>query len=152
MVTRQGHSVEMVLPGQTLSIDEEPSPQIQVRHYRLAVKPTRAPPKFIPFQTFPAYNVKDPPNAWKHLVLLATSMVLVFSTWFSATAALPQLKDRWDLSQNQASFLTIGMTGFELRRCSSDFGIKTESLTKQRFSLAMLSQHYRLLALEYLTP
>jgi hypothetical protein len=142
----------MVLPSQSLSIDEEPSPQIQVRQYRLALKPTRAPPKFIPIQTFPAYDVKDPPNAWKHLVLLATSMVLVFSTWFSATAALPQLKDRWDLSQNQASFLTIGMTGLSSERVLVFISALTVSLTKQRFSLAMSSQHYRLLALEYLTP
>jgi len=36
-------------------------------------------------------------------------MVLAMTTWFSATAVLPQLKDLWDLNATQGSWLTISV-------------------------------------------
>lgn len=50
----------------------------------------------------------DPPEAWRHLALLALGMVMVFSTWFSVTAAIPQLQVKWHLSSGEESLLTIG--------------------------------------------
>jgi len=36
-------------------------------------------------------------------------MVLSMATWFSASAVLPVLRDRWELSSTSASWLTIAM-------------------------------------------
>ncbi|MEM9516958.1 MAG: MFS transporter [Actinomycetota bacterium] len=43
----------------------------------------------------------------RELILLAASMVLAMSTWFSTAAVLGQLRIDWDLSRAQASWLTI---------------------------------------------
>ncbi len=51
----------------------------------------------------------DPPGRWAALARLATAMILSMTTWFSASAVLPQLRDRWDLSTNTGSWLTIAV-------------------------------------------
>ena len=43
------------------------------------------------------------------LALLALALVLSMSTWFSATAVVPQLRDEWGLSNNGAAWLTIAV-------------------------------------------
>jgi MFS family permease len=43
------------------------------------------------------------------LVLLALALVLCMSTWFSATAAIPQLRMEWNLSDSAAAWLTIAV-------------------------------------------
>jgi MFS family permease len=43
------------------------------------------------------------------LVLLALTLVLSMSTWFSATAVIPQLDARWELSGSSAAWLTIAV-------------------------------------------
>jgi MFS family permease len=43
------------------------------------------------------------------LALLAAALVLSMSTWFSATAALPQLRADWDLGGTAAAWLTIAV-------------------------------------------
>lgn len=43
------------------------------------------------------------------LVLLALTLVLSMSTWFSATAVIPQLDARWGLSGSAAAWLTIAV-------------------------------------------
>jgi MFS family permease len=43
------------------------------------------------------------------LALLAAALVLSMSTWFSATAALPQLRDEWSLGGTAAAWLTIAV-------------------------------------------
>lgn len=43
------------------------------------------------------------------LALLALTLVLSMSTWFSASAVIPQLRVRWDLSDNAAAWLTIAV-------------------------------------------
>src|SRR5215203_6499628 len=46
---------------------------------------------------------------WRALVLLATTLVLSMSTWFSASAVIPQLRVQWDLSDGAAAWLTIAV-------------------------------------------
>jgi MFS family permease len=43
------------------------------------------------------------------LAFLAVTLVLSMSTWFSATAVVPQLRSEWDLSRGEASWLTIAV-------------------------------------------
>ncbi|MDX1624492.1 MAG: MFS transporter [Gemmatimonadota bacterium] len=51
----------------------------------------------------------DPSARWRALAVLAGAMVLAMTTWFSATAALPQLVERWDLSATASAWLTIAV-------------------------------------------
>jgi MFS family permease len=46
---------------------------------------------------------------WGALATLALAMVLSMSTWFSASAVLPALRDRWALSSGEGSLLTIAV-------------------------------------------
>lgn len=46
---------------------------------------------------------------WRALVLLAVTLVLSMSTWFSASAVLPQLREMWELSPTAAAWLTIAV-------------------------------------------
>jgi MFS family permease len=48
-------------------------------------------------------------DRWRALVLLAITLVLSMSTWFSASAVIPQLKEAWDLSPRVAPWLTIAV-------------------------------------------
>jgi MFS family permease len=51
----------------------------------------------------------DPTGRWSQLAILAGSMVLSMTTWFSASAVLPQLREQWTLSTTVASWLTISV-------------------------------------------
>ncbi len=53
--------------------------------------------------------VGAPAGRWGQLAVLALSMVLSMTTWFSATAVLPQLREEWDLSTAASSWLTISV-------------------------------------------
>ncbi len=53
--------------------------------------------------------VDDPPGRWSALARLAVGMVLAMTTWFSASAVLPQLREEWDLSSTAGSWLTIAV-------------------------------------------
>lgn len=46
---------------------------------------------------------------WLALSLLATVLVLSMSTWFSASAVVPQLQTQWGLSAHTAAWLTIAV-------------------------------------------
>src|SRR5215203_1925824 len=46
---------------------------------------------------------------WRTLTLLAATLVLAMSTWFSASAVIPQLRVQWDLSDSAAAWLTIAV-------------------------------------------
>lgn len=46
---------------------------------------------------------------WRVLVILALALVLSMSTWFSATAVIPQLRDEWRLPDGAAAWLTIAV-------------------------------------------
>ncbi|HEX9683945.1 MAG TPA: hypothetical protein VGA13_12745, partial [Acidimicrobiales bacterium] len=56
-----------------------------------------------------AVTVDDPPQQWRELALLATPIVLSMTTWFSASAVLPQLKSAWGLSTAAGSWPTIAV-------------------------------------------
>ena len=43
------------------------------------------------------------------LALLAAALVLSMTTWFSATAVVPQLRAEWDLGNTAAAWLTIAV-------------------------------------------
>lgn len=53
--------------------------------------------------------VGEPPGQWAALARLALAMVLAMTTWFSASAVLPQLRRQWDLSAGEGSWLTIAV-------------------------------------------
>jgi MFS family permease len=46
---------------------------------------------------------------WSALALMAITLLLSMSTWFSASAVIPQLQEHWELSAGQASWLTIAV-------------------------------------------
>jgi MFS family permease len=46
---------------------------------------------------------------WLALALMATTLVLSMSTWFSASAVLPQLRGMWNLSPGTSAWLTIAV-------------------------------------------
>jgi MFS family permease len=54
-------------------------------------------------------SVADPAGRWAALWILAGAMVLSMSSWFSATAVVPQLREEWQLSAAGASWLTISV-------------------------------------------
>ncbi len=41
------------------------------------------------------------------LSVLAFGLMLAMTTWFSTSAVLPELRDRWDLSTNASSLLVV---------------------------------------------
>ncbi len=49
------------------------------------------------------------PGRWSALALLAVTLVLSMTTWFSASAVTPQLREEWDLSSTAAAWLTIAV-------------------------------------------
>ena len=48
-------------------------------------------------------------DAWRALGLLALALVLSMSTWFSASAVLPQLRENWDVGTAAGAWLTIAV-------------------------------------------
>src|SRR5215207_345524 len=50
-----------------------------------------------------------PTGRWRALTLLAITLVLSMSPWFSASAVVPQLRAEWDLSDGAAAWLTIAV-------------------------------------------
>lgn len=53
--------------------------------------------------------VADPAGRYLPLGLLTVALVLGISTWFSATAVIPQLAEAWDLSATAQAWLTISV-------------------------------------------
>ena len=63
-----------------------------------------------------------PAGRWRALALLATVAFLEMSTWFSASAVLPQLRAAWGVSAAAGAWLTISVqlgfvAGALLSRC-----------------------------------
>ena len=50
-----------------------------------------------------------PTGRWHALALLSFTLVLSMTTWFSASAVIPQLRVQWDLSDSAAAWLTIAV-------------------------------------------
>lgn len=55
-------------------------------------------------------NDGENPGRWRALLLLAVTLVLMMSTWFSASAVIPQLREAWELSPSAAAWLTIAVS------------------------------------------
>lgn len=51
----------------------------------------------------------DPPGRWRSLAVLALATLLSMSTWFSASAVLPQLRHLWHLGDGGAAALTLAV-------------------------------------------
>jgi MFS family permease len=63
----------------------------------------------------PAPEMPERDGRRRALVLLALALVLSMTTWFSATAVIPQLREEWHLSTTTTSWLTISVQlGFVL--------------------------------------
>jgi MFS family permease len=82
-------------------------------------------------------NLKDPPDRWRALAQLAVAAVLAMTTWFSATAVLPQLRSEWNLSSTAGALLTI----------SVQLGFVVGALTSAGLNLADLIPPRRLFLL-----
>jgi MFS family permease len=50
-----------------------------------------------------------PLGQWRALALLSVTLVLAMTTWFSATAVIPQLRSEWSLSTSAGAWLTIAV-------------------------------------------
>lgn len=57
----------------------------------------------------PGPEMSDPEGRWAALAFLAVAIVLSMTTWFSASAVLPELRARWGLSTQESSWLTISV-------------------------------------------
>lgn len=57
----------------------------------------------------PATPEGDPPARWQALTVLAIAMLLGMTTWFSATAVVPQLRELWSLGAGGAALMTIAV-------------------------------------------
>ncbi|MES1929118.1 major facilitator superfamily protein [Salinisphaera dokdonensis CL-ES53] len=53
--------------------------------------------------------MQDPPGRWRALIILASAMLLGMTTWFSATAVVPQLRDLWTLTSAESAWMTIAV-------------------------------------------
>ena len=53
--------------------------------------------------------VAAPQGRTRTLLILAAALVLSMSTWFSASAVIPQLREEWGLSDGGAAWLTIAV-------------------------------------------
>lgn len=51
----------------------------------------------------------DPTGRWRALAILALASLLAMTTWFSASAVLPQLKLLWNLGPTTGALLTIAV-------------------------------------------
>lgn len=54
-------------------------------------------------------EMKDPEGRWRALALLAFAAFLEMTTWFSASAVLPQLRAAWGVSPEAGAWLTISV-------------------------------------------
>ena len=53
--------------------------------------------------------VESAPGRARALGLIVVALVLAMTTWFSASAVVPQLRDEWSLSNSSAAWLTIAV-------------------------------------------
>jgi MFS family permease len=52
---------------------------------------------------------RDDSGRWRTLGLLSMALILSMTTWFSASAVIPQLREEWALSTGAAAWLTIAV-------------------------------------------
>ena len=51
-------------------------------------------------------NDDTDPRRWRALARVSLAVLLGMSVWFTASAVVPELESRWDLSSNQVAWLT----------------------------------------------
>jgi MFS family permease len=51
----------------------------------------------------------NPNERWRMVAFMAIALVLAMSTWFSASAVIPQLRSLWALTPSSAAWLTIAV-------------------------------------------
>ncbi len=79
---------------------------------------------------------RDPAGCWWGLAVLAVAMLLAMTTWFSATAVVPQLVQHWELEGGQAAWLTIAVQlGFVLGALGSAVLSLADRITPRRLML-----------------
>ena len=54
-------------------------------------------------------NNANPKKRWRMLTFLAIALVLSMSTWFSASAVIPQLRTAWTLTPGNTAWMTIAV-------------------------------------------
>lgn len=54
-------------------------------------------------------TASEPVGRWRALVLLSIALIMGMSTWFSASAVVPQLQAVWDLTSTSKAWLTIAV-------------------------------------------
>ena len=74
---------------------------------------------------------------WRALALLSLALVLGMTTWFSASAVVPQLRDEWALSDTAAAWLTIAVqVGFVAGALASSLLNLADVVSPRRVILA----------------
>lgn len=56
-----------------------------------------------------SHELEDPAGRRRAVALLGLTLILAMSTWFSASAVIPQLRSLWDMPDAQAAWLTIAV-------------------------------------------
>ncbi len=76
------------------------------------------------------------PGRWRALAVLATAMLLAMTTWFSASAVVPQLRAEWALTAGAAALLTIAVqVGFVVGAVASAVLTLSDVLPPRRVML-----------------
>lgn len=79
----------------------------------------------------------SPSGRWRALAILASVLVLAMSTWFSASAVVPQLRELWTLSSSASAWLTIAVQiGFVVGAIASSLVNLADILPARRVILA----------------
>lgn len=79
---------------------------------------------------------RDPSGCWMGLAILATAMLLAMTTWFSATAVVPQLTQAWGLTAGQGAWLTIAVQlGFVVGALGSAMFSLADRMSPRRLML-----------------
>jgi MFS family permease len=99
----------------------------------------------------------DPPGRWRALAWLATGMLLAMTTWFSASAVVPQLRAAWGFGATGGAMLTIAVqVGFVVGAVASATTGLADRVAPTRVMLAgalgAATVNLGLLAVEGLAP
>ncbi|GHC17099.1 MFS transporter [Aidingimonas halophila] len=79
---------------------------------------------------------RDPEGCWRGLAVLASAKLLAMTTWFSATAVVPQLEQHWQLGPGQSAWLTIAVQlGFVLGALGSALMSLSDRMSPRRLML-----------------
>ncbi|CAM3650931.1 MFS transporter [Polynucleobacter antarcticus] len=81
-------------------------------------------------------NDVQPAGRWLILFILSICIVLSMTTWFSATAVIPQLRDIWSLTPTLSAWLTIGVqVGFVIGAVGSSVMSLSDIISGKRLMI-----------------